>query len=142
MRRVNEARALLVLVALILVGCEARSSVEAAQTAVVAVQTVLPFGQFDANQLESLLAGVSLEVQTQPEGVSNDAVTSVTIEGTDNQDRLAQVDLHARQAAATGALVLASQYYPNATISLSVSDSSGSVLIKGTKAPGQPPSLQ
>ena len=108
----------------------------------VAVQTVLPIGQLDATQLEALLAGINLDIQTQPEGVASDAVTNVTIKGTDNQDRLSEVDSHGRQAAAGGVLILAAQYYPNATISLSVADGSGSILVKGTKAPGQPPSLQ
>ena len=108
----------------------------------VAVQTALPSAQVALPQLEGLLGGVSLDIRAAPQDAANDAVTSVSIEGKDNDDRLGQVDARGRQAAAGGALMLAAQYYPNATISLSVLDSSGSVLLKGSKAPGQPPSIQ
>lgn len=130
------------MIGLLLMGCEARSSVDAAQTAVVAVQTVLPTGQMVVPQLESLMAGVSLSVQIQPDGAANDAVTSVIIRGSDGQDRLGQVDARGRQAAVGGALMLAAQYYPNATISISVVDGAGLPLVSGTKAPGQAPSIQ
>jgi len=124
-------------------GCEARSSVEAAQTAVVAVQTVVPISQSTlSTALQGLLAGANLSVSTSPEGASNDAITDVSISATDTQNALAQIDPRARQAAVSGALGLAAQYYPNATISLTVTDTSGTTLVSGSKAPGQAASVQ
>jgi hypothetical protein len=153
--------ALLVLVALgCLSGCEAHSSVEAAQTAIVAAQTVLPGAQATAQAgatlvsiavanaqpvvatLQAMLQGASVQVKITPEGAQPGDVTSVDIEGTDAQDRLSQVDSATRQAAVTAALMAAQQYYPNATITLKVDDASGSSLVNGSVAPGQTPSLQ
>jgi hypothetical protein len=131
------------LLGLLASGCEARSSVEAAQTAVVAVQTAVPISQSAfTTALQGLLAGANLSITTAPDGASTDAVTQLTIRATDTQGTLAQVDVRARQAAVTGALALAAQYYPNATISLTVSDASGATLVSGSKAPGQAPAVQ
>jgi len=138
------------------IGCQARGSVEAAQTAIVVAQTALPAVQAAATTvsgalsdsqsalgpLQNLLAGAALDVKTMPADAPNDAVTNVTIDASDTQDNLEQIDPRGRQAAATAALVLASQYYPNATIALNVVDSSGKPLIKATMAPGQLPSVQ
>jgi hypothetical protein len=139
--------------------CQAASSIEAAQTAVVAAQTTLPAAQAtvqaaatlvgalaDAQsvlvKLQPLLAGADVNVTTTPDGVANDAVTSVTVEATDAQGSLSELDPRTRQAAASAALLAAAQYYPNATITLHVFDSSGAAVISGTKAPNQLPRLQ
>ena len=126
-------------------GCEAKSSIEAAQTAIVAAQTAMPAVQTAlpsiATQLQALLPGVGIEVKPTPEGVSNDAVTEVTILGTDSRGTISQLDPRSRQAAVSGALLLAAQYYPNATISLRVVDGAGTTLVSGTKAPGQAPAI-
>jgi hypothetical protein len=150
----------LTLLSTLAVGCQARGTVEAAQTAVVVAQTALPGAHATAQaaataasgalsdsqsvlgSLQALLSGATLEVKTTPSDAANEAVTAVTIEGTDAHEGLTQVDARARQAAAATALVLASQYYPNATISLNVVDGSGTSLLKGTKAPGQVPAFQ
>jgi hypothetical protein len=153
--------ALVVLLALGCVsGCEAHSSVEAAQTAIVAAQTVLPGAQATAQAgatlvsiavanvqpvvatLQAMLQGVSVQVRINPEGAQPGDVTSVEIDGTDAQGNLSQVDSRTRQAAVAAALMAAQQYYPNATISLKVSDASGSSLVNGSVAPGQTPNLQ
>lgn len=140
--------------------CQARSSVEAAQTAIVAAQTVLPGAQATAQAgatvvsgvlangqpvliaLQSVLQGANVQVQTAPDGAAPDAVTSVTIDGTDAQGSLAQLDPNVRKAAALAALQTAAQYYPQATITLTVKDTSGAALISGRVAPGQSPSVQ
>ncbi len=138
------------------VGCQARGSVEAAQTAVVMAQTALPAVQAAATSvsgaltdsqavlttLQGLLGGATLDVKTTPPDASNDAVTNVSIDGADGQGTLTQIDSRTRQATAAAALMLAAQYYPNATIALSVVDRSGNSLIKATKAPGQMPAIQ
>lgn len=127
-------------------GCEARSSVEAAQTAVVVAQTVVPVAQLGSQQLatvlQSLLAGASVDLRTMPEGAPNDTVTDVAINATDTQGVLGQVDSRARQAAAMAALSSAAQYYPRATINLQVTDGTGEILLSGSVAPGQTPSIQ
>jgi hypothetical protein len=140
-------------------GCQAGSTIEAAQTAVVAAQTTLPGAQAtvqaaatlvgalaDAQsilvRLQPLLAGAAVNVTTSPDGVANDAITDVTVEATDTQGSLAQLDTRTRQAAASAALLAAAQYYPNATITLHVFDSSGTAVISGTKLPNQLPRLQ
>jgi hypothetical protein len=141
-------------------GCQAQGSVEAARTAIVAAQTVLPGAQATAQSaatavsgalsdspsalgnLQLLLGGASLEVSTTPADAANEAVTDLSIEGTDAAGQLAQLDSRTRQAAAITALLLASQYYPNANISLKVVDASGAALLRGTKAPGQPAAVQ
>jgi hypothetical protein len=152
-------RALAILLALLAglgAGCEARSSVEAAQTAIVAVQTVVPAAQAEATQvsnalanaqplvaiLQGLLQGAAVQVTTKPEGAQPSAVTSVTIEATDSQGTLAQVDAGLRQAAAQAALSSAAQYYPNATITLTLLEASGAPLVSGSVAPGQSPRVQ
>jgi hypothetical protein len=143
-----------------LVGCEARSSIEAAQTAVVVAQTALPGAQATAlaaatqvtsvlpdartllPSLQLLLAGAMLEVVTSPPDAAPDGVTAVTIRGTDTSGTLTQLDTRARQAAASAALLMASNYYPNASITLTVADGSGTALLSGTKSPGRSPELQ
>ncbi|HEX8969780.1 MAG TPA: hypothetical protein VF937_17995 [Chloroflexota bacterium] len=141
-------------------GCEARSSVEAAQTAIVAAQTVVPGAQATAlagatlvsgaladsqailAMLQPLLAGASVELTKEPSDAANDAVTDVSIAATDSLGSFAQIDPASRQAAARAALALAGAYYPNATISLSVVDGSGASLVSGTRAAGEAPLLQ
>ncbi len=140
-------------------GCQAASSIEAAQTAVVVAQTTLPGAQATVQaaatlvgglaeaqsvliQLQPLLAGAALKVATSPIGAPNEAVTDVAVDATDVQGTLAQLDARTRQAAATAALMAASQYYPNAAISLHVVDSAGAPLISGTKPQGQLPRVQ
>jgi hypothetical protein len=141
-------------------GCQARSSVEAAQTAIVAAQTVLPGAQATAQAgatlvsiavanaqpvvaaLQAMLQGVSVQVKITPEGAQPADVTDVSIEGTDAQNRLSQVDSVTRQAAASAALAVAQQYYPNATITLKVNDTSGASLLDASVAPGQTPDVQ
>jgi hypothetical protein len=141
-------------------GCEARSSVEAAQTVVVAAQTALPGAQATAQAgatlvsgaltgsqavlttLQGVLSEADVKVTTTPDGAESSAVTDVTIDATDVRGALGPIDSHARQAAALAALAAASQYYPNATIALNVVDSAGNPLVSGTKAPGQPPAIQ
>jgi hypothetical protein len=148
-------------------GCEARSSIEAAQTAVSVGQTALPglqtalpglqaTAQAGATlvggvlsdprainaQLQALLAGCTVNVQTAPDGAANESVTSVTVVGTDTQGAFAQLDSRSRQTTSSGALLVLGQYFPKASISLSVVDSGGATLISGTKAPGQLPAFQ
>lgn len=141
-------------------GCQAHSSVEAAQTAIVAAQTVLPGAQATAQAgatlvstafgnaqpliatLQAVLQGVSVQVTMTPEGAAPDAVTDVDLEGTDSQGTLENLDASLRQAAGTAALSAAAQYFPNATISLDVKGATGEQILKGRVAPGQPPSVQ
>jgi hypothetical protein len=140
--------------------CQARSSVEAAQTAIVAAQTVLPGAQATAQAgatlvsiavanaqpvaatLQALLQGVSVQIKATPADAQPDAVTDLAIEGTDVQGTLSGVDVRARQAAAAAALVAAQQYYPKASISLRVTDGSGGTLLSGSVAPGAAPDVQ
>jgi hypothetical protein len=155
------AAALLTLGALLsATACGADNSLQAAQTAVTAAQTVLPGAQATAQagatlvsnaigtvqpaivMVQGLLQDVSLEVTTVPDGAPPGDVTEVSIAGTDSQGRLAQIDPLARQAAATAALAAAGQYYPKATISLTVVDATGNTLVNGRVAPGGTPSLQ
>lgn len=141
-------------------GCDAAAGVAAAQTAVSAAQTTLPGAQATAQAaatsvsvavgnvqpivatLQGLLAGVSVQVKTTPDGADPASATAVAVEGTDAQGHLAQVDERARQAAVTAALLAASQYYPKATITLKIADASGASVISGSVAPGQQPSVQ
>ena len=141
-------------------GCQAGTSIEAAETAIIAAQTVLPGAQATAqagatlvsgalsnsqpalNALRSLLSGATLDVKTTPDGAENAAVTNVTIDATDAQGALSQIDPHARQAAGLATLLSAAQYYPNAAIDLNVVDASGAVLLSGSVAPGQLPTVQ
>lgn len=149
------------------VACDARTSVEGAQTAVAVAQTALPAlqtavpgvqatAQAGATlvtgvlsdpvainaQLQVLLAGSTVDLKTTPPGVANDAVTQLEITGTDTRGTFAQLDERARQAAGGAAMLLAAQYFPNASVALSVVDSSGASIFSGTKALGEAPSLQ
>ena len=148
-------------------GCQAGSSVESAQTAIAVAQTALPglqtalpgvqaTAQAGATlissvlsdplainaQLQALLAGVTIDARTTPDGAPNDAVNQVNVTGTDARGTFAQLDGRTRGATMTGALLLVGQYYPNATVSLTVVDSAGGTLASGSKAPGQAPSVQ
>jgi hypothetical protein len=148
-------------------GCQAGSSLDSAQTAVAVAQTALPglqtalpgvqaTAQAGATlvsgvlsdpqainaQLQALLAGVTIEAKTTPDGAANDAVTQLSVTGTDTRGTFGQMDARARQGTATGAMLLLGQYYPNASIALTVVDGSGASLISGTKSPGGAPSVQ
>jgi hypothetical protein len=130
-------------------GCEVRSSVDGAQTAVAiaqtalpGIQTALPRVQAVAVQLQALLAGAHVEVETEPDGAPNEQVSEVKISATDAQGAFAQLEPSAQQATAGAALLLVGQYYPNATVSLSIADERGELMVSGTRAPGQPPSVQ
>ena len=148
-------------------GCQAGSSIETAQTAITVAQTALPglqtslpgvqaTAQAGATlisgvlsdpqainaQLQALLAGVTIDARMTPDGAANDAVTQVSVTGTDGRGTFAQMDARARQATTMGALLLVGQYYPNATVSLTVVDGGGGTLASGTKEPGQVPSVQ
>jgi hypothetical protein len=153
----------LVVLGLLMLGsaCGAGPSIQSAQTAVTGAQTALPGLQATAQagatsvagvlgadpqaiatQLQALLAGVSVDLQTTPTGASNDAVAQVRITATDTRGAFARLDPSARQAAAGAAMLVSGQYFPNATITLSLVDGAGTTLLSGTKAPGQPPSIQ
>ena len=66
-------------VVLLMGGCQARSSAEAAQTAIAVAQTAipaLPTGLPSAvDQIRPLLAGASLDVHTTPPDAANDGLT-------------------------------------------------------------------
>jgi hypothetical protein len=159
--RQRAAVALVVLVPLLMAtACEAHSSVEAAQTAIVAAQTVLPGAQATAQAgatlvsnalataqplaaaLQAALQGASVQVKVIPDGATPDAATALQIDATDAQGTLGQVDPLVRRAAATAALQVATQYYPSATITLTVKDDAGGPLVSGSVAPGQLPKVQ
>lgn len=148
-------------------GCQVGSSVEGAQTAIVVAQTALPglqtalpgvqaTAQAGATlisgvvsdpqaintQVAALLAGVTVDAQMTPEGAANDAVSQVSVTGTDARGTFAQLDPRARQATASAAMLLLGRYYPNAATVLKVVDASGTTLVSGNKSPGQAPSVQ
>ena len=107
-----------------------------------AAATVLPDTQGILPSLQALLGGAALDVKTMPEGAAKEWVTDVTIKATDRTGTLAQLDTRARQAAATAALLSAAQYYPNATIALTIADGSGGTLVNGRKSAGGSPEVQ
>jgi hypothetical protein len=121
-------------------GCQAQSSIQAAQTAIVVGQTALATVQPVVVTLQGALAGAKLEVTTRPDGAPPQEVTDVDIQATEGN--LGELDPQARRAAASAALVAASRYFPNATITLNVLDGGGTTLLSGTVAPGQQPSVQ
>jgi len=138
----------------------AQSAVGVAQTALPAVQTSLPGMQATAQaaatqvaavisdpqavngQLQVLLAGATVVVKPTPPDATGGNVARLEITGTDSRGTLSPMDPAARQAAAGAALLLMGQYYPNATISIGLVDSTGAALLSGTKAPGQAPAFQ
>ena len=138
----------------------AQTAVGVAQTALPAMQTSLPGIQATAQagatmvaavmsdpqainaQLQVLLAGATVEVKPTPAGATGDAVEQLAITGTDTRNSLTQMDSNTRQATAGAALLLVGQYYPKATISLTLVDTKGGPLLSGTKAPGEGPSFQ
>jgi len=122
--------------------CQAQSSIQAAQTAIVVGQTAFATVQPVVTLMQGTLAGANLKVTTQPDGAQPQDATDVTIEATDAQGNLAQVDPDTRQAAAAAALMAASQYYPKARVSLKVLDASGATLVSGSVQPGQQPAFQ
>jgi hypothetical protein len=137
-----------------------QTAVGVAQTALPAIQTSLPGMQATAQagatlvaavmsdpqaintQLQVVLGGATLHLAPTPADVANDAVTQLEITGTDTRNSLAQMDSAAREATAGAALRLVGQYYPNARISLTLSDSKGQPLLSGTLAPGEGPEFQ
>jgi len=140
--------------------CQAQSSIQAAQTAIVAGQTALPGAQATAQAgatlvssalsnaqplagtLQALLQGASVTVHTTPDGAAPDAATQVDITAVDAQGTLAQVSPTVRNAAVAAGLQSAAQYYPKATITLVVNDASGGTVVRGSVRPGQTPSIQ
>jgi hypothetical protein len=148
-------------------GCGAKTSQEGAQTAIAVAQTALPAAQAGlpavqataqagatavagvlsnaqaiSAQLQMLLGGSSVDLETAPAGAANDAITDVTIKATDSRGTLAQLDTASRQAAASAAMVGVAQYYPRASIAVTVRDAAGATLISGTKPIGQSPTFQ
>lgn len=124
------------LIVLVLTGCQARSSAEAAQTAVAVAQTAIPALPSVADQLRPLLPGVALDVQITPADAPSQSVTQVSISGTDAFGALAQLDPLARDGAASAALMVASRYYPKATIVLEIRDARGGTLLRTSRQPG------
>jgi hypothetical protein len=147
-------------------GCEARSSAEGAQTAVAVAQTALPGLQTAApgiqatvqvgatqatgvldqrnslgEQLQALLRGASVSIQTSPANVDNGQITRVDVKANDIQTTINGLDSRTRQATAIGVLLFLGQYYPSAAISLSVVDASGTTLLHATRSAGQFPSV-
>jgi hypothetical protein len=116
--------------------------VQAAQTAIVVGQQAFATAQPYMTILQGALAGANLDVKTTPEGALPQDITDVAIRATDAQGNLAQVDGQTRQTAVTAALLAASQYFPKATIELTLVDASGSALVSGSVAPGQSPTVQ
>jgi hypothetical protein len=92
--------------------------------------------------VQGLLRDISVKITTVPDGAQPADVTDVSIDGTDNQGKLGQIDLQTRQTAAAAALVAVSQYYPKATVTLDVVDGSGNTLVSGSMAPGEQPAVQ
>ena len=129
-------------VAVLLTGCQAQNSVQAAQTAIVVGQQAFATVQPYAFMLQGALAGADVKVTLTPDGALPQDVTDVTIQATDAHGSLAQVDSNAREAAATAALLAASQYFPKATIEVNVLDAQGATLVSGSTAPGQSPTVQ
>jgi hypothetical protein len=119
-------------------GCQARSSSEAAQTAIAVAQTAVPALPSMGDQIRPLLPGVAVDVRTTPPDAPNDAVTAVSIAGTDGSGTLEQLDPRARDGAASAVLVLAGRYYPKATIELDIKDANGSTLIHASRGPDDP----
>jgi hypothetical protein len=125
----------------------AQTAVAVAQTALPGLQTALPGVQATAQagatlmtsvlsdpqainaQVQLLLAGATVDMQTTPEGVSNDAVTGVTLSATDTHGTFARLDDRGRLAAATAARLLVGRYYPNANVALTVVDEAGASLL-------------
>ncbi len=126
----------------LLTACQAQNSVQAAQTAIVVGQQALATAQPYMSIVQGALAGADLKVKTTPDGALPPDITDVSIQATDAQGNLTQVDPSTRQAAATAALLAASQYFPKATIELAVLDAQGTTLVSGSVAPGQSPSVQ
>jgi hypothetical protein len=146
---VNKPRQFVALVVVctcaVVAGCQARSTPEAVQTAIGVAQaaaTALPDTQGLLPSLQLLLGGVSLDVKTAPDGAAKEWVTEVQIRGTDATGTLTQLDERARQTAVAAALAAAAQYYPNATISLTVVDGSGASVLTARKPQGKPPEFQ
>jgi hypothetical protein len=126
----------------------------------VAAQTALPGAQATAQAgatlvsiavaqaqplvaaLQGMVAGVTFQIKTTPDGAAAADVTDVQIEGTDAQGALTRIDTGTRQSAATAALVAAAQYYPKANIALKIVDAAGNSLVTGNLAPGQAPKVQ
>ena len=155
-------RGTLALLAVLVLGtaCQAGSSMEGAQTAVVAAQTVLPGAQATAQAgatlvssalanaqpvvtlLQGALQGASVSVKVTPDGATPDAATAVGVDATDTQGALGHMDGPTRRVAVSAALAAASQYFPNATITLSVKDGGGNPVVSGSVAPGQTPKVQ
>lgn len=145
----NKARqfavTVLVCTCTVIAGCQARSTPEAVQTAIGIAQaaaTVLPDTQGVLPSLQLLLGGVSLDIKTTPDGAAKEQVTEVQIRGTDATGTLTQLDERPRQGAAVAALTAAAQYYPNASISLTIVDSSGASVLNARKPQGQPAEFQ
>jgi hypothetical protein len=147
-------------------GCEARSSAEGAQTAVALAQTALPGLQTTVpgiqataqvgatqvsgvlgarnsidDQLRALLRGAAVSIVTSPDNVDNSQVTRVEVKANDIETTIGGLDSRTRQATAIGVLLLLGQYYPQASITLSVVDGTGITLLHGTRASGQFPSI-
>jgi len=138
----------------------AQTAVNAAQTALPGLQTSLPGIQATAQagatqvagvlsdpqainaQLQLLLAGATIVVAPKPPDAARDAVSELAIVGTDSRNTLTQMDPSTRQATAGVALQVAAQYYPKATIYLTLVDSHGGPLLSGQKAPGESPTFQ
>jgi len=148
-------------------GCQAGSSIESAQTAIVVAQTALPGLQTAlpgvqataqagrrssaallsdplaiSAQLQALLAGVTIDARLTPDGATNDAVSQINVTGTDARGTFARLDGAPARRRPRARCCWFGQYYPNAMVTLTVVDGVGGTLASGSKAPGQAPALQ
>jgi len=92
--------------------------------------------------LQSALQGANVQLKTTPDGATPLTASALEVDATDAQGSLGQMDAATRQIAVSAALVAASQYFPNATITLTVKDGDGNTVVSGTVAPGQTPKIQ
>jgi hypothetical protein len=95
-----------------------------------------------ASVLQSALQGADIRITTTPEDAAPQAASALQIDATDAQGALGQMDALTRRVAVSAALVAASQYFPNASIRLTVKDPSGKTVVSGSVAPGQTPNVQ
>jgi hypothetical protein len=101
-------------------------------------------GAVTADQLKTIFGGVqpaaqlNISANASPPGATGSAVTSVSINATDSSGVLKGMDAAARHAMADALLTAAGAAWPQASISMLLSDPGSRTTMVGTRPPGGP----
>ena len=140
----------------------AATAISGAQQAVSTAQTALPAVQATAEAITTAAAnvatnsqvqyvlgiltsilggGVRLDVDQQPPNVPPSQVITLKLQATDASGTFAALDQQGQEKTVAATLIAAAQFYPQASMQLTVLDGQNRPLMLGSREPGSPPKV-